>query len=120
MSNQHTPPRRDWYCNDRLTDEYITAHNNGGDLEMAKKLRIVRSIVVNLGLIGITVFALAEGADPTIVGGFGLIAIASYNGVEVADYIALMQAISEVQGSGAAEDGGTTKESGSGGGSDSR
>jgi len=108
MSNQHTPPRRDWYCNDRLTDEYITAHNNGGDLEMAKKLRIVRSIVVNLGLIGITVFALAEGADPTIVGGFGLIAIASYNGVEVADYIALMQAISEVQ---------APAESGGGGGS---
>jgi len=116
MSNQHSPPRREWYCNDRLTDEYITAHNNGGDLEMAKKLRIIRSIVVNLGMIGITVFALTEGADPTIVGGGGLLSIALYNGVEVADYIALMQAISEVQAP--AESGG---DSGSGetGGDDS-
>ena len=112
---QHSPPRK-WYCSDDLTDEYVRAYHRGGEqkLRMAQKLRILRAIVVNVGLIGITVFALSEGADPTLVGTSGILSLALYNGVEVADYIALMQAMSEVKAGAGGDSGG-----GGGGGGDS-
>lgn len=89
------PHRRPWYCNDRLTDDYLRVHREGGDLKVLKSLKILRAIVVNAGLIAITLYALLEGAEPTIVGGLGTISLAAYNGVEIADYSALAQAIVE-------------------------
>lgn len=62
---------------------------------MLKSLKIIRAIVVNLGIIAISMYALVEGADATIIGGIGLFSLAAYNGVEIADYGALLQAIAE-------------------------
>jgi hypothetical protein len=91
-------PRRSrpWYCNDRLTDDYVRVHAEGGDLMMLKSLKILRAIVVNIGIVAIAMYALLEGADATIIGGIGLFSLAAYNGVEIADYGALTQAIVEV------------------------
>lgn len=99
MSNQrHTPPSgRKWYCNDRLTDDYKTVHQRGGDLKMLKGLKILRAIIVNAGLIAITIFSIFKGADPTIVGALGVLSLGLYNGIEIADYISLIQAAREVQ-----------------------
>lgn len=96
------PPtqRRPWYCNDRLTEDYRRVHREGGDLKMLKALKIVRAIVVNLGMIGIAALALTEGAEATIVGSIGLVSLAAYNGVEIVDYTALAQALLEVSGEG--------------------
>mgnify|MGYP000075916636 CR=1 FL=1 len=89
---------RPWYCNDRLTDDYRTVAERGGDLRMLKTLKILRSIIVNLGIIGITTAALFyTGADATIVTVLGLVTLGLFNGVEVADYAALAQAFSEVK-----------------------
>jgi len=65
---------------------------------MLRTLKIARSIVVNLGLIAITLYALAAtGADATVVTTLGLGVLGLYNGVEVADYAALAQAFREVK-----------------------
>ena len=95
MTYKHPRP---WYCIDGLVDDYRTVADNGGDLEMVKTLKIVRSIIVNLGIIGITALSLLyTGADPTWVAIIGLITLGLYNGVEVADYAALAQAFAEAK-----------------------
>lgn len=86
---------RPWYCIDSLVDDYARIHADGGDLRMLKSLKITRAIVVNIGIIAITLYALIEGAEATIVGGIGLVSLAAYNGVEIADYGALVQALAE-------------------------
>lgn len=90
----HEP--RPWYVLDALTEDYRTVAKNGGDLKMLKGLKILRSIIVNLGIIGITLYALRITGDPWAAI-TGLVTLGLYNGVEVADYAALAQAFSEVK-----------------------
>jgi hypothetical protein len=99
MSHPPQPqrPARKWYCNDRLTDDYKEVHRHGGDLKMLKGLKILRAIVVNAGLIAVTLFSIFKGADPTVVGSLGVLSLGLYNGIEIADYISLIQAVREVQ-----------------------
>ena len=89
---------RPWYCIDGLVDDYRVIAESGGDLRMLKALKIVRSIIVNLGIIGVTLYTLiGTGADATIIAVVGLITLGAYNGVEVADYAALAQAFAEAK-----------------------
>jgi len=98
MMATQPPTGRPWYCNDRLTNDYRTVAETGGDLRMLKALKILRSIIVNLGIIGVTFTALFyTGADATIVTVIGIGTLGLYNGVEVADYAALAQAFAEVK-----------------------
>jgi hypothetical protein len=96
MSEQPRRPRP-WYVNDRLCDDWLTIERQGGDLRMLKSLKIARSIIVNLGIIIITSLALYYGGRPDLFGALGLLTLAAYNGIEVVDYISLMQAIVEAQ-----------------------
>jgi hypothetical protein len=89
---------RPWYCIDALVDDYRAVARNGGDLEMLKALKIIRSTIVNAGIIGVTLFSLWQtSANPTVVTSLGLLTLGLYNGVEVADYVALAQAFAEVK-----------------------
>jgi len=91
-------PDRPWYCLDALVDDYRTIATQGGDLKMLRALKILRSIIVNLGIISVTLYSLiATNADPTIVSSIGLVTFGTYNGIEVADYVALAQAFTEVK-----------------------
>jgi len=90
-------PPRPWYCPDALVDDYRAVADSGGDLRMLKTLKIIRSIIVNVGIVAVTVAALIYGADPTWVGGTGLLTLAAYNGVEYADYQALVQGYAEAR-----------------------
>jgi len=93
-----TQQPRPWYCLDDLVEDYRAVATNGGDLRMLKALKILRSIIVNVGIIGITTAALLyTGADATWVSIIGLLTLGLYNGVEVADYAALAQAFAEVK-----------------------
>lgn len=103
MSLQQNP--RPWYAPDGLVDDYVNSLTTGGDLKMLKTLKILRAIIVNLGVIGITGYALFLGADPTIVGGFALAVFGGYNGLEIGDYAALLQAYAEVSGKVDSDDG---------------
>lgn len=92
----HTRP---WYVLDPLCDDYRLVARRGGDLKMLKSLKLVRSIIVNLGIIGVTLYALSQtGADATLISTIGLVTLGAYNGVEVADYAALATAFKEVKG----------------------
>jgi len=91
---QHPRP---WYVSSRLVEDWRTVERNGGDLKMLKSLKIARSIIVNLGIITITLVALYLGGDVTILGSLGLFVLGAYNGIEVMDYLSLAQAIVEVQ-----------------------
>lgn len=90
-----TKKARPWHCSDRLTNEYLSVYARGGNLHMLKTLKIVRSIIVNIGIIAISILAVLKGADATVIGAVGLVVLGGYNGVEVADYTALAQAIVE-------------------------
>lgn len=99
MTTPQRPTRsRPWFCVDALVEDYRVVAANGGDLSMLRTLKILRSIIVNLGIIGVTLVALLyTGADATLVAGIGLVTLGLYNGVEVADYAALAQAFAEVK-----------------------
>jgi hypothetical protein len=86
---------RPWYCSDGQIDEYKAVDEAGGDLKYMKTTAWVRSMIVSLGTISIALYALSIGGNPTIIGGIALVSLAAYNGVEIADYQALTQAIAE-------------------------
>jgi hypothetical protein len=93
-----TQPARPWYCRDDVVDEYKeTLAEDGESLPMLKKLKILRAIIVNLGVITIALYSIFRGGDPTILGGVSLTILGAYNGVELLDYAALLQAYAEVQ-----------------------
>lgn len=96
-------PERDWFCPDVVVEEYRRALSNGDDFPMLKALKIIRGTVVNLGIIAITLYALRLGGDPTYITVLSLLLLSAYNGIEWADYLALLQAYEEIQ---SADDGG--------------
>ena len=99
MSSKHTRP---WYVSEKACDEYRTTltktDDRGGDLEMLKSLKILRSIIVNVGIIAIALYSIRLGGSPNAIGFLALAVLGGYNGLEVSDYFALVQAYQEVQG----------------------
>jgi len=92
-----TQPRRPWYVHNRLCDDWLTIDRNGGDLKMHKSLKLAESIIVNLGIITITLAGFYLGGDVTIFGSLGLFILGAYNGVATMNYLSLLQAIAEVK-----------------------
>jgi hypothetical protein len=89
---------RPWYCRDGVVDEYKQTLTTGGErLPMLKALKIIRAIIVNIGIIAIGGYSLFLGGDPTLLGITVLIVGGAYNGLEFSDYTALLQAYQEVQ-----------------------
>ena len=64
---------------------------------MLKTLKILRAIIVNIGVIGISIYAITQGGDPTLLGTLSLLVLGGYNGLELSDYAALLQAYDELQ-----------------------
>lgn len=64
---------------------------------MLKALKIIRAIVVNVGIFAIGGYAMYLGGDPTLLGISVLGVAGAYNGLEFSDYRALLQAYQEVQ-----------------------
>ena len=92
------PASRPWYCRDDVVDEYrLTLTEDGEKLPMLKALKILRAIIVNAGIILIGVYSIRRGGDPTFLGVTALAVLGAYNGLELSDYLALVQAVQEVQ-----------------------
>lgn len=99
------PQRRPWYCREGVVEEYKQTLTVGGeDLPMLKTLKILRSIIVNVGIIGIGGYSIAEGAAPLLIGLVALVTLGLYNGLEISDYAAMLQAYREVQDASDGED----------------
>lgn len=98
---------RPWYCRSDAIEEHKAAIKNGeSDTPMAKRtLTILRALLVNSGMIGISIYALRLGGDPTAVTIFALSVLAGYNGVEWSELMAFLQAWQEVQGQGQGQGG---------------
>lgn len=86
---------RPWYCSDAQVADYKAIDEAGGDLKHMKTTAWIRSMVVNIGTISIALYAIMTGGDATIIGSLALVSLAAYNGVEIADYQALTQALVE-------------------------
>ena len=97
-------PQRPWYCNDRLVDDHKASIRDGGDLSMFRTLKLIRSIIVNIGIIVLGIYALVLGADPTIVGAVAILVLGGYNGLELSDYAAAVRAYNELQDAGTKND----------------
>ena len=96
MTLRNSP--RPWYIIDAACDGYAeTIRSDKADLEMLRTLKILRSIIVSLGIIGIAGYAVGQGGDPTILGTLALLTLGLYNGLELTDYLALLRAYNEVQ-----------------------
>lgn len=90
--------RYPWYINGYACREYQQTLDPTGDrLPMLKLLKLVRSIVVNIGLISLSLVAVSNGGDATVIGVLGLLVLGGYNGLEFSDYLALVRAYEEVQ-----------------------
>lgn len=91
-------PDRPWYCLDQPVDEYRrTLRADGEPLPMLKFLHLLRATVVNMGVIAIAVYAMFLGGDPTIVSVAAIFVIGASVGLELGDYMQLLQAYREVQ-----------------------
>ena len=105
---QHTRTEpRPWYVRDKAVEEHKQAIRNGEDDDptMKRKLTILRSIIVNLGIIGLGLYGLALGGNVTWITISALAVLAGYNGIEMSELAAFFQAYSEVQTDGS-DDGG--------------
>lgn len=90
---------RPWYVRDKAVEEYKEAIRSGHEADdptMKRQLTILRSIIVNLGIIGLSAYGLMLGGDVTWITIFALAVLAGYNGVEASELSAFLQAYKEV------------------------
>jgi hypothetical protein len=85
-----------WYVRRGAVDEYKRSLSPGR-LPVLKTFKILRAIIVNIGIFAIGAYALSLGGDPTLLGITILVVAGAYNGLEISDYLALLQALQEVQ-----------------------
>jgi len=88
---------RPWYVSDAACDDYGQTLRDGGDLRMLKALKVLRSIVVNIGVLVLSVYGLYLGGPPAIIVPLALLVVGAYNGLELTDYLALLRAYDEVK-----------------------
>ncbi len=87
-----------WYVREGQINEYKqTLTTNKEPFPVLKTLKILRAIIVNLGIFGIGFYAISLGGDPTIISLAVLGVAGAYNGLELSDYLALLQALQEVE-----------------------
>ena len=87
-----------WYVRQGQIQEYKeTLTKNKEPFPVLKTLKILRAIIVNLGIFGIGFYAISLGGDPTIISLAVLGVAGGYNGLELSDYLALLQALQEVE-----------------------
>ena len=92
------PHPNTWYIRQGAIAEYKqTLSQDGEPLPVLKALKILRAIVVNLGVFGIGFYAISLGGDPTLIALAVLAVAGGYNGLELSDYLALVQAVQEVK-----------------------
>jgi len=71
--------------------------NSDGLFPMLKTLKLLRAIIVNVGIFAVSGYSLYLGADPTLIGITSLVVAGAYNGLELSDYLALVEAVKQVQ-----------------------
>ena len=90
---------RPWWVGDQAIEEHKLAIQAGdrSDPRVKRTLTILRSLLVNAGIIGLAAYGLALGGDVTWITVFGLAVLGAYNGIEATELMAFLQAYQEVQ-----------------------
>ena len=88
-----------WYCSRELIDEYKHKASQGDSLRMLKLVKLIKSIIVNIGIIIVSVYGLYLGGDPTVIAPIAILVLAAHNGVDYSEIQAIKQAILETHGS---------------------
>ena len=90
---------RPWWVRDGEIEEHKRAIQAGdrGDPRVKRTLTILRSLLVNAGIIGLSLYGLMLGGDVTWITVFGLAVLAGYNGIEATELMAFLQAYQELQ-----------------------
>ena len=84
--------------NESQVAEYERSLQTDNELfPMLKTLKILRAIVVNIGIFVVSGYSLYLGADPTLIGLMALAVAGAYNGLELSDYLALVEAVQRVK-----------------------
>jgi len=84
--------------NHKQVQEYKQSLKNDAELfPMLKTLKLLRAIIVNVGIFAVSGYSLYLGADPTLIGLTSLVVAGAYNGLELSDYLALVEAVKQVQ-----------------------
>lgn len=96
-NQRHNRPRRPWFVSDRLCDGYVRIGRNGGDVELIQKLKAIRMLTVNLIVGALGAFSMLQGGDPTVVGPTAIVVLGLLNGIELSEWLAAKQALSEIQ-----------------------
>ena len=91
---------RPWYVSSAITEEWKRDARQGVDLSVQKTKAWLRAMVVNIGFIAMVLYGLWLGGDPTYISILGIASLALYNGLEISDYLALLQAITEAKSDG--------------------
>lgn len=108
MSTRTARYDRPWYCPDDLVEDYLEFASTGEDLKMLKTARAIQSLVVNAGIIAITLVSLYFGEANWYVVLSAILTLGLLNGVLAADYKAIAQAIVELSHDIDEEDDGRT------------
>jgi len=103
MSLTQSPSARPWYCHSGLVETYKTYAREGGDLRLLKTVKTLESLIVNIGVIAMTLAALFFGEANAYVVAAGIATLGLLNGVMAADYQAMARALAELSN---AQDGG--------------
>jgi len=99
IHNQLQASKRPWYVRDTSVAEYKRAIRNGDESDgptMKRQLTIIRSIIVNIGIIALGIYGLVLGGDVTVITVFSLAVLAGYNGIEISELAAFIQAYNEI------------------------
>jgi len=84
--------------NKHQVQEYKQSLKTDAELfPMLKTLKLLRAIVVNIGIFAVSGYSLYLGADPTLIGLMALAVAGAYNGLELSDYLALLEAVKQVK-----------------------
>lgn len=91
---------RPWYCRDDAVDEQRAAIESGNDTStplMKSTLVAARSLLVNAGIIGLGMYGLSLGGDPTFLTALIVAILGAYNGMEFQDLAEFWAAYREAQ-----------------------
>lgn len=92
-----------------------TAHNLGLDRAFQqhhmnlKTWKLIKALLVSLGVFGVSVFSILQGADPTVTAVVAIATVALLNGIEAAELAAAMAEVQAGRG-GSTSDGGSDDE----------
>jgi hypothetical protein len=85
--------QRHWYCPESVTEHNLTLVEIMGERDF-KRFKAFYNLLVTAAILGMALFAIREGADPTAVGTFAIAGILTVNGVSLAEWLAVKQELS--------------------------